>query len=98
MLQHKMEIYGICKECLKKRETLISLDMAKPGERLIIKDVAGCSKARMRLLTMGLRPEDEIMVITNNHQGQVVIAADYQRFALGRGLARKILTEPLNGR
>ena len=96
MLQHKMEIYGICKDCLKSRKRLISLDMAKPGERLIIKDVAGGSNSRLRLLTMGLRPEDEITVITNNSQGQVVIAVDYQRFALGRGLAQKILTQPLN--
>ncbi len=98
MLQHKMEIYGICKNCLKNREKVISLDMAKPGERLVIKDVAGGSNARMRLLTMGLRPEDEVMVITNNNQGQMVIAVDYQRFALGRGLAQKIMAKPLNGR
>jgi len=41
MLQHKMEIYGICSECLKNRIQVMPLVMAKPGERLIIKDITG---------------------------------------------------------
>ena len=93
MLQHKMEIYGICGKCLKDRTRLIPLDMAKPGERLAIIDIIGGANARMRLLTMGLKKGDEVEVITNNGQGQVVIAADYQRYALGRGLAQKIMVQ-----
>ncbi len=93
MLQHKMEIYGICRKCLKDRSRLIALDMAKPGERLVIGEITGGANGRMRLLTMGLKKGDEIEVITNNGQGQVVIAADYQRYALGRGLAQKILVK-----
>jgi Fur family ferric uptake transcriptional regulator len=93
MLQHKMEIYGICGKCLKDRTRLIPLDMAKPGERLAVIDISGGANARMRLLTMGLKKGDEVEVITNNGQGQVVIAADYQRYALGRGLAQKIMVQ-----
>ncbi|MFO8084855.1 MAG: transcriptional repressor [Desulfobacterales bacterium] len=96
MLQHKMEIYGICSQCLKNRTQTIPLDMAKPGECLIIKNITGGANARMRLMTMGLRLEDEIEVITNNGQGQVVVAADFQRYALGKGLAQKILVQPKN--
>jgi Fur family ferric uptake transcriptional regulator len=44
---------------------------------------------------MGLRLGDEIEVITNNRQGQLAIAADYKRYVLGRGLAQKILVEPM---
>jgi Fe2+ transport system protein FeoA len=43
---------------------------------------------------MGLRAGDEVEVITNNSQGQMVIAADYKRYVLGRGLAQKIMVEP----
>jgi Fur family transcriptional regulator, ferric uptake regulator len=96
MLQHKMEIYGICDQCLKDRNKVIPLDMAKPGERLIIGEIIGGDSARMRLMTMGLRQGDEIEVITNNGQGQVVIAVEFQRYALGRGLAQKILVQPTN--
>jgi len=94
MLQHKMEIYGICSECLKNRIPIMPLVMAKPGERLIIKDITGGSGARMRLLSMGLRLKDEIEIVTNPRQGQLVVAVDFKRFILGRGLAQKIMVQP----
>lgn len=95
MLQHKMEIYGICEECLKDRIQLMALVMAKPGERLVLRDFSGGPNARARLLSMGLRLGDEIEVISNNSQGQMAIAADYKRYVLGRGFAQKILVEPV---
>ena len=95
MLQHKMEIYGICAECLKNRALVMPLELARPGERLVIKQISGGASARMRLLTMGLRIGDSIEVITNQKKGQVVIAADFKRYALGRGLAEKIMVEPV---
>ena len=93
MLQHRMEIYGICSDCLQQRTQLIALDHAKPGERLVIRQIRGGPGARMRLLTMGLRIGDRIEVITNQNKGQVVVAADFKRYALGRGLAEKILVD-----
>ena len=94
MLQHKMEIYGICSECLKERIQLMPLGMARQGERMIIKDFTGGSSARMRLLTMGLRLGDEIEVVTNRNRGQMVISLDFKRYVIGQGLAQKILVEP----
>ena len=96
MLQHKMEIYGICSECLKDRVKLMPLVNAKQGERLEIKDFTGGSDAHMRLLSMGIRMGDKIHVISNLGKGQMVVAADYNRYVLGRGLAKKILVEPLS--
>ncbi len=97
MLQHKMEIYGICSECLENRIQVMPLVMAKPGERLIIKDITGGTGARMRLLSMGLRLKDEIEIVTNPKQGQLVVAVDFKRFVLGRGLAQKIMVQPSDG-
>lgn len=91
MLQHKMEIYGICSQCLKERKQIIPLAMAKQGEQLVIKDFTGGSGARMRLSSMGLKIGDTIDVITNIGKGQVVIAIDCKRYVLGRGLSQKIL-------
>ncbi len=93
MLQHKLEIYGICDDCLKERIQLMPLTLAKPGERLVIKEITGGATATMRLLTMGLRKDDRIEVITNHNQGQLAIAADLKRYVLGRGLAEKIMVE-----
>ncbi len=93
MLQHKLEIYGICDDCLKERIQLMPLTLAKPGERLVIREITGGATATMRLLTMGLRKDDRIEVITNHNQGQLAIAADLKRYVLGRGLAEKIMVE-----
>ena len=96
MLQHRMEIYGICSDCLKDRIQLMPLIMAKAGEKLVLKEFSGGSGVRMRLLTMGLRPGDEIEVITNNSQGQIAVAIGFKRYVLGRGLAQKIMVEQAN--
>jgi Fur family ferric uptake transcriptional regulator len=97
MLQHKMEIYGICSDCLKERIRIMPLISAKRGERLVIREISGGAGAKMRLLTMGLRLGDNIEVINNNNQGQLVIAVDLKRFVVGRGLAEKIMVEPTQG-
>ena len=94
VLQHRMELYGICRKCLDRRDLLISLDASKTGERLVIKAFTGGSKSRLRLLSMGLRIGDEIEIITNVSRGQLVVAADFKRLVLGRGLAKKILVSP----
>jgi len=67
--------------------------LAKAGERLVIREISGGARVRMRLLSMGLRPGDRIEVITNDGQGQLAVAVDLKRYALGRGLAQKIVVE-----
>ncbi len=98
ILQHKMEIYGICSDCLKERMNLMPLILAKAGERMVIKEISGGTSSKMRLMSMGLRIGDEIEVITNLDKGQVVVAANYNRYAIGRGLAQKIMAEPMRKR
>jgi len=93
MLQHKMEIYGICAACLRERVRVLPLTTAREGETLIIKEILGGAGARMRLLTMGLRQGDRIEIVTNISRGQLVIAADGKRYVLGRGLAQKIMAQ-----
>jgi len=90
MLQHKMEIYGICSECLALRQPLMPLVMAKPGERVEIKDMMGGRSAMGRLASMGLRRGDVLEVISNNAQGRLIVGHGTTRLALGRGVAEKI--------
>jgi len=91
MLQHKMEIYGICSDCLALRQPLIPLTMGKPGERLEIKNMAGGKRAQGRLVSMGLRRGDVLEVISNNGQGRMIVGHGTTRMALGRGVAEKIV-------
>jgi len=91
MLQHKMEIYGLCSQCLGKRRSLLPLLLAKTGERVVIKEMTGGAIARARLAAMGLRPGDEIEIIKNDGQGRLILARGATRLALGKGIASKIL-------
>ena len=97
MLQHKMEIYGLCSECLKDRIRLMPLSLAQVGERTIVQEFMGGAGAQMRLATLGLKKGDQVEVITNNGEGQLVVAVNATRLALGRGIAKKIMVKP-NGR
>ncbi|MDX9785640.1 MAG: transcriptional repressor [Desulfobacterales bacterium] len=94
MLQHKMEIYGICRDCQADRTITTALESAQPGERVVITDILGGGTVQMRLTAMGLRRGDIAEIITNYKSGQIVIALDQKRYSLGRGLARKILVQP----
>jgi Fur family ferric uptake transcriptional regulator len=91
MLQHKMEIYGICSECLAQRSPLLPLAMAKPGENVVIKDIMGGRHARSRLASMGLRRGDLLEIINNNGLGRLIVGHEAMRLAMGRGIARKIM-------
>lgn len=90
LLQHKMELYGICRQCLDRRDIQISLDNARQGERLVVKGFSGGATSRLRLLSMGLRIGDQVEIISNVSGGQMVVAADFKRLVIGRGLAQKI--------
>ncbi|MCP4745847.1 MAG: Fur family transcriptional regulator [Desulfobacteraceae bacterium] len=95
LLQHKLELYGICRACLDIRDQLIGLNQAKAGEKLIIKNFNCGVRARLRLLSMGLRAGDQIEVISTAQRGQLVVAVDFKRLVLGHGLAEKIQVAPL---
>ncbi len=97
MLQHKMEIYGLCSDCINTRETLVSLASAREGEWVKIKEFAGGSDMQNRLATIGLRSGDEVEVMTNSGHGPLVLVVNCSRLALGRGIAQKIMVIP-NGR
>ena len=91
MLQHKMEIYGVCAECMVKRSPLMPLAMAKSGEKVVIKDMTGGKNIRTRLASMGLRSGDTLEIINNNGLGRLIVGHGPTRLALGRGVAQKIM-------
>ncbi len=79
------------KEMARFQEPLMPLSIAKPGERLIIRDIIGGRGITERLLSMGIRIGDKIEVISNMGFGRLIIAKDQIRIAVGRGVANKIL-------
>lgn len=49
ILQHKMEVYGLCSDCKQQRKPLMPLSMGSPGEKLIIMEMKAGKRARARL-------------------------------------------------
>lgn len=96
MLQHKMEIYGICSTCMKKRNTLVPLHKAKPGEKVIIEQVEAGKNMQLRIFSMGLKIGDLVEIVSSGFGGQVVIATGESRLVLGKGMAEKIRVTPHN--
>ena len=97
MLQHKMEIYGLCAECRAQRRPLMPLAMAKPGERVVIREMAGGKTAKSRMADMGLRLDDHVEIISNSGEGRLILGRDCTRLAIGRGIAQKIMVSVSDG-
>lgn len=95
MLQHKMEIYGICDECMESRQKLVPLSKAKPGEKLMIKEFETGRNIQARMSSMGLKSGDMIEMVSNGFGGQVVIAIGENRLVIGGGMAEKIRVKPV---
>jgi Fur family ferric uptake transcriptional regulator len=91
MLQHKMEIYGLCAECRAHRRPLMPLALAKPGERVVLREMAGGKTAKSRMADMGLRLDDRVEIISNSGEGRLILGHDCTRLAIGRGIAEKIM-------
>lgn len=91
MLQHKMEIYGLCSKCIAARNELMPLTSAKTGEEVYIRDVVGGGNAKARLISMGFSPGDRLEIINNDGEGRLIVGRGDGRLALGRGMADKII-------
>jgi Fur family ferric uptake transcriptional regulator len=96
MLQHRMEIYGLCSACMARRQKMVLLHKAKPGERLKVKQLEAGRQMQLRISSMGLKIGDEIEVMSNGIGGQVVIASGDTRLVIGSGMAQKIWVEPVD--
>jgi Fur family transcriptional regulator, ferric uptake regulator len=90
-LQHKMEIYGLCAECMEQRDDTIPLLLAANGEKVRIVRILGGRELQARLTAMGLSPGSCLQVINNHASGPFIIAINDNRMALGAGMAQQIL-------
>lgn len=90
-LQHRMEIYGLCSNCLRTREPTMPLVMTSPGERVRIVGFQGGRGLERRLTSMGLNRGAEVEIIKSGGPGPLIVASRETRIALGFGMAKKIL-------
>lgn len=89
-LQHKMEIYGLCADCMGQREGTIPLHMACKGERVRIVRIDGGRDMRARLASMGLGLNTCIEVVSKGDAGPFIVAVAGTRMALGGTVTQHI--------
>jgi len=90
---HRLQIYGICDECVGKRKQLLPLSYASIGEWVRIEKFNGGEAIANRLIDMGLQRGSEVKVL--NNCGAYILQVGEKRMAIGRGMARKIIITPL---
>ncbi|WP_129598219.1 FeoA family protein [Methanohalophilus profundi] len=72
----------------------IPLSMFPSGQACQICDVCAGKGLKRRLVEMGLTPESIIQPLGCN-RGSLLISVNGSRYALGRGMANKIMVQPV---
>lgn len=70
------------------------LSEAQPGQRLRLERVEAGRRLQARLISMGLPLGSEVTVL-HNRAGGIVVATGSGRFALGKGMANKLIVRSL---
>lgn len=73
----------------------MSLVMAKPGNKVVLKEIAWGQKLRKKLQDMGLTPGVRFDVVSATSGGPVIIDIRGTRLALGHGILSKIMVEEI---
>lgn len=89
--RHRLEIYGLCDNCLPNHSALRPLTEVAVGEHVRLVRTAGGRGFVQRLADLGLIPDTEIQVLNNT--GPIILGLANTRIALGRGMAAKILVK-----
>ncbi len=71
------------------------LSMVSPGEEVRLVDIRGGWGIRRRLADMGLTPGETLRIVQSGSSGPLLVAVRDFRLALGRGMAHKIIVEPI---
>ena len=75
---------------------MMPLTIAPPGEDIKLIAIRGGQRIRKRLADLGLTPGTVLRVVQADAGGPLIVAfKDDARLALGRGMAHKIMVEPL---
>ncbi len=75
---------------------MMPLTMATPGEDVKLVAIRGGRCVRKRLADLGLTPGTILQVVQGDTWGPLIVAfKDDARLGLGRGMAHKIMVEPL---
>lgn len=93
LIRHKMEFYGFCNSCAKKRGDEIYLKDGMVGEIFEVVSLKGGSTLNKKCASMGIIKTAVIEVLTANKGGQLIVSCSGSRYMLGKGITDKILVK-----
>ncbi|MCX8033244.1 MAG: FeoA domain-containing protein [Thermoleophilia bacterium] len=64
--------------------------------RGVVKQLPGAPGLAKRLVSLGLTPGAEVVVLQNRGHGPLIVEVHGVRLALGRGQAARVVVEPLD--
>lgn len=73
-----------------RRERMMPLSMAKPGEPVIIRKITGRDEIRQHLAELGFIVDGEVMVVSELG-GNLILQVKDSRVALDRTMANRIM-------
>ncbi|NJE06051.1 ferrous iron transport protein A [Thermococcus sp. M36] len=73
----------------------VPLSSLRPGDRGVVVNILGGPRARQRLVGMGLTPGVIIQILEAHSHGPIIISAGGVKFAIGRGMADKVIVRKL---
>lgn len=88
-LRHRLQIYGLCSDCLAKRPVLEPLSVIDSGEKVRVEKLPRGERASRRLESMGIN-KGAVLNVLSSGNGPTVVAVKGTRLALGRGESEKI--------
>jgi Fe2+ transport system protein FeoA len=74
-----------------QQKHMMPLSAVRSGEKVRLAGIEAGRGLNSRLIAMGLVPNVEITVVSNNHPGPFVIMVKRSKVVLGRGMAQKIM-------
>jgi ferrous iron transport protein A len=77
-----------------RKQRLLTLDELPPGMKARVVSLATGTRALRRLAEMGLTPGTTVEVLMD-YGGPILVKVRGAVIAIGRGMARKILVEPV---
>lgn len=72
---------------------MMTLSIAPEGQLLTLVSIRGGLGVQKRLNALGLTPGTEVMIVSQNEGGPIILAVKDSRLAIGRGLLHHIQVE-----
>lgn len=72
-----------------------TLDAVAKGVKVKVKAIDASPGLERRLIQMGFIKGAVVEVLSNDGKGPIVVSVDRAQIAIGRGIARRIVVEPI---